>query len=165
MKETKKTLTAIKSESALPSPFRHGDIPAGGGVGPALAQAGGPGGGVGDAGRGVGLGDGDLHGLAGVLPAVGTEALALHDGGAGSVEAVRDVAVRLTLHEGPLRRRTNRTISRGRLAWEDQSCCLAVGGLPVIVSFIIVISVIADTTAHGTTHKNNKPSPRQQSRR
>lgn len=50
----------------------------------------------------VGLGDGYLLGLAGLLPTVWTEGLALQYRGTGQVETVGDVDVRLALHEGTL---------------------------------------------------------------
>lgn len=53
-------------------------------------------------GGGVGLGDGDLLGLAGLLSTVGAEALTFQHRGTSTMEAVRDADVRLALHEGPL---------------------------------------------------------------
>lgn len=56
-------------------------------------------------GGGVSLGDGNLLGLAGLLPAVGAEALTFQHGGTGMVKAMRDVHVWLALHEGPLKKK------------------------------------------------------------
>lgn len=82
-----------------------GTLPSGGGVcsalgdprrGRSVCERGGHGGG------GVGLGDGDLLGLAGLLSTVGTEALTFQHRGTRTMETVGDAGVWLALHEGPL---------------------------------------------------------------
>lgn len=94
-----------KSYFLLTSHTLVGSLPASGGVCSAL---GGPGRGRsvcehgGHSGGGVGLGDGDLLGLAGLLSTVGTEALTFKHRGTSTMETVRDADVWLALHEGPL---------------------------------------------------------------
>lgn len=56
----------------------------------------------GHSGGGVGLGDGDLLGFAGLFSTVGTEALTFQHRGTSAMESVRDADVWLALHEGPL---------------------------------------------------------------
>ena len=100
----------IHEHDCVPPPPVSTNLPVGGGgVGAALQgpRGGGPlvlGDHQGHGGGGVGLGDGDLLGLARLLAAVRAEAVALQHRGARPVEAVRDAEVRLALHEGPLGR-------------------------------------------------------------
>lgn len=101
----KKTKNYKKLPSHCSCIFTDGNSPASGGVCSALGD---PGGGRSvcqprrHSGGGVGLGDGDLLGLAGLLSAVGTEALTFQHWGTSTMETVRDADVRLALHEGPL---------------------------------------------------------------